>query len=679
MELTSVKSASSFDKYRLLLLSFLMLFIELVLIRWSQANILYLAYFSNFILLGSFLGMGIGFIYENNKLYELTPLFLLGFVIFITHFPVRIEIPTKDLLDKFLIFSNHHVSGLPPWFTMSFIFLMTAMTMACIANGVAATFAKFAPLQAYRLDILGSLMGIVTFFILSFLNTPPIVWTLVIFLLFAILLFNQWRQLDFISIFQVSCLILLVIVSVKDSFTPNIFWSPYSKIMLHHFANNTSLVSANGVPHQLMEPSVKRFQLEPFYWAPYQHRVDKTPPQNILIIGAGTGSDVAIGLTQGAASIDAVEIDPILYKLGQKHPDKPYNDPRVHIMIDDGRAFLQRTHQLYDMIIFALPDSHVLLAGQSSLRLESYLLTKESLEAVKKHLAPNGVFAAYNYYIQPWVVDRLANTMFLVFKKPPCVDTHGVKLTSWSVLTTSLNPNALICPSYWNLATTSYSHPATDDHPFFYLKENVIPKTYQVMLGSILLITIIIFSSIKGVMRSINVNLDLFFLGIAFLLLETKSISTFALLFGTTWMVNALVFMGILLSIYIAIEISSHFSKIRFYFLYAILGFSLFLAWYIPTNSLLSLSTLSRFVIGSILTFSPIIFANLIFANRFQSAYQSTCAFGTNLLGAMFGGTLEYSALVLGYRDLLIIIAIVYGLAFILTKKSKLTAIHHNL
>ena len=42
---------------------------------------------------------------------------------------------------------------------------------------------------------------------------------------------------------------------------------------------------------------------------------------------------------------------------------------------------------------------------------------------------------------------------------------------------------------------------------------------------------------------------DLFCMGAAFLLLETKSVVQFALLFGTTWFVNALVFLGVLLSV----------------------------------------------------------------------------------------------------------------------------------
>ena len=79
------------NKIRLVLLSFLMLFVELALIRWSGSNIIYLSYFSNFVLLGSFLGIGVGFLRANAKrnLFKWAPVALMLLVAFIRGFPVR--------------------------------------------------------------------------------------------------------------------------------------------------------------------------------------------------------------------------------------------------------------------------------------------------------------------------------------------------------------------------------------------------------------------------------------------------------------------------------------------------------------------------------------------------------------------------------------------------------------
>ena len=59
-----------------------------------------------------------------------------------------------------------------------------------------------------------------------------------------------------------------------------------------------------------------------------------------------------------------------------------------------------------------------------------------------------------------------------------------------------------------------------------------------------------------GPLGAMGGYLDLFFMGAAFLLLETKNVVQFALLFGTTWFVNSLVFAGILLSVLAAVEIA---------------------------------------------------------------------------------------------------------------------------
>jgi hypothetical protein len=76
-----------------------------------------------------------------------------------------------------------------------------------------------------------------------------------------------------------------------------------------------------------------------------------------------------------------------------------------------------------------------------------------------------------------------------------------------------------------------------------------------------------------------------------------------------------------------------------------------------------------RFVLAVALAFAPIVLANLIFAQRFRDTAASTVAFGANLLGAMVGGMLEYGSLIVGYRALLPIVALLYALAFITSRK----------
>jgi hypothetical protein len=154
-------------------------------------------------------------------------------------------------------------------------------------------------------------------------------------------------------------------------------------------------------------------------------------------------------------------------------------------------------------------------------------------------------------------------------------------------------------------------------------------------------------------------------MGAAFLLLETKNVVQFALLFGTTWFVNSLVFAGVLISVWLAVETARHVRLPPLPVLYGLLLAALIVAWAVPQDSLLSLSPVPRFFAAVAVAFAPIFVANLVFAKRFAAVGSSTVAFAANLLGAIVGGLLEYLSLVTGYRFLLVVVAVLYGLAFL--------------
>ncbi len=396
----------------------------------------------------------------------------------------------------------------------------------------------------------------------------------------------------------------------------------------------------------------------------YEH-LDREPGRT-LVIGAGNGNDVAIALSEGATHVDAVEIDPVIRATGTDlHPDHPYDDPRVTAVIDDGRAFLQRTDARYDLILFALPDSLTLVGGQGSLRLESYLFTEESMQdGARTPGRPTGCFSMYNYY-RPFVFERYAETLRTVFGHAPCWDrgqgTIGPR--SQAVLTIGLHPGDISCDTPWR-TTGAAPEPATDDHPFPYLQGRTIPSYFLIALGLILLASLLIVRTASGRRLSdMRPYLDLFFMGAAFLLLETMNVVRFALWFGTTWFVNALVFFGILVAVLLADRgrparpPPSTVDPVR-----ARWRRTSGSPWLVPPSALLALAGPSRSIAATALAFLPVFLANLIFAARFRDTARSTVAFGANLLGAMLGGVLEYGALVIGYRNLLFVVAVLYGL-----------------
>src|SRR4029453_6800230 len=226
-------------------------------------------------------------------------------------------------------------------------------------------------------------------------------------------------------------------------------------------------------------------------------------------------------------------------------------------------------------------------------------------------------------------------------------------------------PADIACSTPWQPARV-VPDPASDDHPFPYIEGRTIPGLYTGWLSAILLASIVIVRITSGEpLGSLGRYIDLFFMGAAFLLLEAKSVVQFALLFGTTWLVNSLVFAGLLLPLLPAIEVTRRVRLPRPAVLYLVLVAALVIAWFIPPDKLLGLAPIPRFLAGVAVAFAPVFLANLIFAQRFKDVGASTRAFAANLLGAMVGGVLEYLAIVTGYRALLIVVAALYGLAFL--------------
>ncbi len=640
----------------MVLLSFLLLFLELALIRWTGENIVSLSYFTNFVLLGSFLGIGLGFLRANRRVngFPFAVILLAGLVAFVRFFPITLTSANGN----FIYFGDIRATGPPPALVLTVVFVSVAAVMTLVAEGVAWTFKLFKPLDAYRLDLVGSILGVVGFTLLSFLSAPSVVWGGVIVVLLLGLAGSHIEQ-PWLRILQVVASGAILVLLAFESFAPGISWSPYYKIKTA-VANGASYVSVNGVLHQ----ANLRAGFDPIYGLVYD-QIARPNLDNVLVIGAGGGNDVAVALARGAKHVDAVEIDPGIIKIGREtHPSHPYANPRVTVHTTDGRAFLEQTHQRYDLILIALTDSITLVPGQSSVRLESYLLTKQAIEAARARLLPNGVFSMYNFYREPWLLDRFGGTLNQVFGHVPCTGGSGVGETRFSVLVDAPNKAELRCQTVWR-PSGPVPVPATDDHPFPYLRTPSLPSLYIISSLLILAFSLVAVRLTAGKVRTMGRDLDLFFLGVAFLLLETTNIVRFALLFGTTWLVNGLVFLGILLVVLLAVEVSRHVTFRRPARLYVLLFISLFVTWVIPPSTLLSLAAVPRYFAATALAFAPIFFANLIFSNRFKSAGSSTTAFAVNLLGAMIGGLLEYFALLIGYRALLFVVAGAYAAAYL--------------
>jgi hypothetical protein len=198
-----------------------------------------------------------------------------------------------------------------------------------------------------------------------------------------------------------------------------------------------------------------------------------------------------------------------------------------------------------------------------------------------------------------------------------------------------------------------------------------IPNLYLIALAMVLGIALVMLVLVAPRGTLARFDWHFFFLGAAFMLLETRSLVNFALLFGSTWMVNSLVFFAILSSVLLAIMFNSRFKVRNVGPLYALLFGLLVINYLLPQKELLGIAEpLLRYSIASLLAFLPIFLANVVFSHSFRDTDMADIAFGSNLLGAMVGGVCEYAALASGYQSLLLLVIVFYAIAYIFWKQA---------
>lgn len=737
----------------LFLISWLILFLELACIRWFPAHVLFLTFFTNTVLLACFLGMSVGCLAagQTRNWLATTPV-LLGLAMAAAH---GIEYMASKNSDGIVDVGNQtspqvvyfgtepHTQDvarfvIPHEIIGGFFFLVIALAMVGPGQELGRALNRIPNrVQAYTVNIIGSIVGIVLFSLCSWWQLSPFWWFLPIVLIlgFGVIQYSPTR--DLIVRLGLLGLVLLAssvrIGSVSGSKNEIVQeWSPYYRIDYHHASRE---IAVNLIGHQTM---VTRDGTNKAYAIPHLLNRDarrslgeeSKPFSDVLIIGAGSGNDVSRALQWDAKHIDAVEIDPVIYRLGkQYHPDRPYQDDRVTIHLDDGREFLRSSDRQYDLIIYALVDSLILHSSYSNIRLESYLFTREAFDEVRRHLKPGGLFVMYNYFRQGWIVARLQRGLQEAFGTSPLVLTlpyqdrvepeqgfggftlffsgEGVgrlkeafrrKPAYWLSAVEPANPASPngfeLSPdrasssqtpafeaegqSWLQLGPASVVQPgddlriASDDWPFLYLRGTMIPTLTQrgiAIMGGLGLLLVFLFIP-RGRKADWGMNGRMFFLGAGFMLVETTAVVRMALLFGSTWIVNAVVFLAVLVMILAANLFVLKWRPQRLWPFYVGLLASLALNVLTPLDFFptvlgrgLGFPHSLQVAGACLVVFAPILFAGVIFAVSFARTSEADLAFGANIAGAMVGGLAENSSMLLGFQYLLTVSIIFYVLS----------------
>jgi len=657
----------------LLIASFLALFLELAFIRWLPANVLSLAYFSNVVLISSFLGLGLGMFLSryDRDLFKLFPFGLLAIIsVFLSfkQFEIIVPIENSEWIWSYYGKSSEEMysSSFGIFTALTFVFIFTTALFAIVGQKIGRLLNIFQSNKAYMINVAGSLLGVVIFGFLSFagswFNSPAFWFTACGFL--SLWFFRKNKKQLFASVLAVTAIFFLVWFGSKDS-----IWSPYYSIQHKPYKEESSLVFVNRFFHQKAVNFNSDESALDKYGIPY--RLKK--PNNILVLGAGTGNDVAAALTNGVKEIDAVEIDPSILQLGKNiHPNLPFDDPRVRTIVDDARSFLKRTDKKYDMIVLGTLDSHALLSGMSTVRLDNFVYTLESMKDINGRLSEDGVVVLMFSASSPQLKEKLLRLVYNSFDHASFIVFENNYLFNLMIFGGPGAADIIALGNEKDIAISSVEQRfaaidiPTDDWPYLYLSEKTIPFHY--IKAILILLAISFFAVAVGSRFKMEKGLsgiNFFALGSAFLLLETKSITTLSLLFGSTWLVNIFVFSGILLVILFANYLLLKRKLKNISFFYILLGGSLTVNYFIHPGLFLANNFWLKSAASTILIALPLFFAAFIFAFHVGHKKQLSPVLGINLLGAVFGGFLEYSSMLVGLNNLYIIATMLYFISFL--------------
>jgi hypothetical protein len=729
----------------LLVISFLILFFELSCIRFFGSMVVFLTFFTNIVLMACFLGMSVGCLIACRKKNFIDWVLPLTFIAVCAAFyilylyeqfsEVTVDVGNQSTSPQLIYFGTEYRSKdltqfvVHMWVVGGVFFVLIAMMFVGLGQVMGRAFDEIPNrIGAYTTNIFGSIVGIAAFFVASWFWTSPLLW---FFVSGAICLHFVRPLIRPQVVSLVGVLIVVGFASYSPSKAISLFWSPYYKIQ---YAPQLRHINTNNISHQMMADVQNN---APAYMLPHLLNRDAgfAPFHKALIIGAGSGNDVAASIANNTGRIDAVEIDPLINKLGmQNHPNRPFQDSRVRVWYDDGRSFLHKGHGPYDLVVYALVDSLVLHSGFSSLRLENFLFTEQAFRDIKSQIEPGGVFAMYNFYRQGWVITRLKEMAERVFGVAPVVislpyqsaigpaNVQGDNFTFILVGTpdeggttnkriasirqkfaqgnffwlnadhatnerlngfapsagqrkpfdataagaSSITPSEggsdsaqKIGPAH--VDTTEVTIVPTDNWPFLYLKNQAIPWApngqglIMILILSIFVLLFFTWPLWFDNQRTQRIVPDgrMFFLGAGFMLLETKGVVHMALLFGSTWVVNSVVFVSILVMILLANLFVMAMKPGNLIPFYLLLIAALLVNTLVPMDKFLALANPWRAIISCSIIFVPIFFAGIIFAASFRDTKNPDIAIGSNIAGVILGGLSESLSMMLGFNYLL--------------------------
>jgi spermidine synthase len=717
-ETTNAGASSVWTQVAVFLASACGLYLEMVMVRWHSSCMHTFGVFKNVSMLSCFLGLGIGYAIAGRsrpiRFHQVLPLLALQCLTFAIISRTRLgRLSLNPVAEHYTMWQSDWrwwCEGLGGNIVLATTFLVNALMFIPIGHLTGELMRRLSQLVGYALNLTGSVVGVGLFVLLSALWTPPIVWmgiaSLALILLYAVTSDRGavvhpgkvWvinlrsfaaskdaiRTIAFrpVILGLASLAMMLVAFGIVDRPGVQHLYSPYQTItcqlgpdskypcVARIMVNQASFQRVLNLSLNSQRENAALERIAQYYDLPHQVKPDA---RDVLIVGAGSGNDVAAALRATAESVIAVEIDPTILFLGERmHPERPYADPRVRTVNDDARTFLRNSQDRYDMIIYGLLDSHTMHGSMANVRLDSFVYTIEAFREAAAHLRDNGLLAVTFAVMTPQQGKKLYTMLERAFDghAPRCFEVGydgGVMMLA--------GPAADELPAAirgLKEATDRFADPrlvaeaSTDDWPFFYMPRRTYPLTYAVMIVVLLAISGAMIYRMVGLPgRAGELFGPFFFLGAGFMLIETKAITQLGLVLGNNWHVLAIVVASIMLLAFVAnvwVMRRGPASRVgSFALLVGSLLAGTALSWAVSSGWQIPAAKMSLTLALTL----PLCFSGVIFSGELARGAVLTRALASNLFGAMLGGFLEYNAMYFGYSSLTWFGLAIYAAAFV--------------
>ncbi len=543
-------------------------FSQLAFVRLFSTTAGETAYYGNVFFIVAIFALSCGFFtYRLAKYYYLIPLFILLNYFLILWLGGHYLL--QRLPEEFQWGSLASVNPVEANFDLQLAVLLLCTTLTPVmvligakqgAHMVAGDYQK----KGYILMAVGGILGALVFAAQNqFLPSQWSLFTVWAVGFLALMWLERGPTMERIYVY-LAVLPIVTLLGFSWSYSRNYLWSPYQRITAQeNLQDNSLMLYANDAfISGIQLKDVMAVHQEPSYAVQIALFEYVEPGDHVLILGSGGGThDVRESLYKLAKDVTAVEIDPQFIRLGTQYdPDHSYLRPEVTKHVNDARRFLNTSDEKFDFIYMPFLDSHTNASNQSRFRLDSFLYTKEGLRLAYSKLSNNGVFFVNFGTPTGWMRQR----MFNLLQEATGAEVHAFVLPNTAHTTYAVSHGRAIKPfpkPYVDAGPVFAGRPKeivpTDDWPFFYSESAGIPREHVRLLYTLCITLLALFFMCRSLSPAPATKdspappalcVYAFFSGAAFFFIQIRTISALTPWFGASYISQAMVVMGIILS-----------------------------------------------------------------------------------------------------------------------------------